>query len=55
MIYRWIGKAVVTYGFAYARRRYGRQMTVAGVLGAGLIAIGVGAMVRMATKDVAEG
>ncbi|HZJ28722.1 MAG TPA: hypothetical protein VFD37_01900 [Solirubrobacterales bacterium] len=55
MIYRWIGKAVVTYGFAFVRRRYGRQLTFAAagvaVTGAALVA----GAAYLANRDVPEG
>lgn len=55
MIYRWIGKAVVVYGMAYARRRYGRQIKIGAGLGlvAGLTAIGAAAY--LAARNVPEG
>lgn len=55
MVYKWIGKAVVVYGLAYVRRRYGRQIKVGA--GAGLVAAAaaVGVAIYMAGRDLPEG
>lgn len=55
MIYRWIGKAVVVYGWDYVRLRYGRQLKIG--LGAGLLAgaAAIGAAAYLASRDVPEG
>lgn len=55
MIYRWIGKAVVVYGWAYVRRRYGRQLRIGA--GVGLMAgvAAVGAALYLANRDIPEG
>ncbi|HEV2858894.1 MAG TPA: hypothetical protein VGW80_10880 [Solirubrobacterales bacterium] len=52
MIYGWIGKTVVRYGFRYARRRYRRPAAIAG---AGLLAVGIGAAAYWLRRDVPEG
>ena len=52
MIYGWIGKRVVRYGFRYARRRYRRP---AAIVAAGLLAAGVGAAAYWLRRDVPEG
>lgn len=55
MVYRWIGKAVVIYGWAYVRRRYGRQLKLG--VAAALVA-GVGAVAAasyLASRDLPEG
>lgn len=51
MIYRAIGKAVVKYGFLFARRRYARPLKV----GAGLAAVAVGVAAYLASRNVPEG
>jgi len=51
MIYDWIGKNLVRYGFRYARRRYGRQ---AGV-GLGLLIAGTAAAAYFLKREVPEG
>lgn len=55
MVYKWIGKAVVVYGLAYVRRRYGRQLKIGA--GAGMLAgaAAVAAAVYLASRDVPEG
>lgn len=52
MIYSWIGKAVVRYGFRYARRRYRRQAGIA--LGLAVVAAGAGAAYFL-SREVPEG
>lgn len=51
MIYKAIGKAVVRFGIAFVRRRYGRQIRFA--LGFGLAALLIGAY--LASREVPEG
>lgn len=55
MVYKWIGKAVVVYGFAYVRRRYARQIRIGA--GAGLLAIAAAAAlgIYLAGRDLPEG
>ncbi len=55
MIYRMIGKAVVTYGFAYAKRRYGRQIGIGAGVGAVVVAAAVGTAVYLSGRDLPEG
>lgn len=52
MIYHWVGRTVVRYGFRYARRRYRRQAGIA--LGALLVAAGAAAAYFL-TREVPEG
>jgi hypothetical protein len=52
MIYGWIGKKVVRYGFRYARRRYRRQ---AGIAAAGALLAAAGATAYWLRRDVPEG
>jgi hypothetical protein len=52
MIYGWIGKAVVRYGFRYARRRYRRP---AGLAAAGLLLATAGAVAYWLRREVPEG
>jgi hypothetical protein len=52
VIYSWIGKTVVRYGFRYARRRYRRQAGIA--LGL-LIAGGGAAVAYFLSREVPEG
>jgi len=52
MIYSWIGKTAVRYGFRFVRRRYRRQAGIA----AGLLAVAVaGAGAYLLKRDVPEG
>jgi hypothetical protein len=51
VIYKWIGKAVVSFGLAYVRRRFGRQIRFA--LGFTVVAIGLGAY--LASRNLQEG
>ena len=51
MIYGWIGKTVVRYGFRYARRRYRRQAGIA----LGLLLAAAGAAGYWLRHDVPEG
>lgn len=55
MVYKWIGKAVVVYGMAYLRRRYGRQIKIGA--GVGLLAsfAAVATAVYLASRNVPEG
>ena len=52
MIYTWIGKTVVRYGFRFARRRYRRQAGIAAGL---LTAAAAGAMAYLLKREVPEG
>jgi hypothetical protein len=52
MIYSWIGKTVVRYGFRYARRRYGRP---AGFVGVALLLAAAGAAAYWLRREVPEG
>jgi hypothetical protein len=52
MIYSWLGKAAVRYGFRYARRRYRPQ---AGIAAAGLFVAAAGAAAWWLRRDVPEG
>jgi hypothetical protein len=51
MIYRLIGKAVVTLGLRYVRKRYSRQLRI----GLGLAVAGLGAAAYLASRNVPEG
>jgi hypothetical protein len=52
MIYSWIGKTVVRYGFRFARRRYRRQAGIA----VGLLTAAVaGAIAYLLKREVPEG
>jgi hypothetical protein len=51
VIYSAIGRAVVKYGWRFARRRYGRPLRI----GAGLAAAGLGAALYLANRHVPEG
>jgi hypothetical protein len=51
VIYRAIGKTLVKYSVRYVRQRYRRQLRI----GAGLAALGLGAAVYLAARDVPEG
>lgn len=51
-MYSLIGKAVVRYGFRYARRRYGRPAGIA--LGLLVLAAGAGAAYLL-SREVPEG
>lgn len=51
MIYRAIGKAVVSYSARYLGLRYGRALRI----GVGLFAVGVGVAVYFASRNVPEG
>ena len=50
-MYALIGRLVVKYGLLFARKRYGRQITI----GTGLIAVGLGIAAYLASRDVPEG
>jgi hypothetical protein len=50
-MYELIGRAVVRYGFRYARRRYRREARIA--LGLGLVAAAV--VAYLASREVPEG
>lgn len=52
MIYGRIGKAVVRYGFRYARRRYARP---AGIAAIGVLLATAGAAAYWLNRDVPEG
>lgn len=52
MIYAWIGKTAVRYGFRFIRRRYRRQVGIA----TGLLAIAAAAAgAYLLKRDVPEG
>jgi hypothetical protein len=51
VIYRAIGKILVKYSVRYVRQRYRRQLRI----GAGLAALGLGAAVYWANRNVPEG
>lgn len=51
MIYRLIGKAVVTFSIRYLRMRYSRQLRV----GLGLALAALGAAAYLASRNVPEG
>ncbi|HEX8050407.1 MAG TPA: hypothetical protein VF504_02980 [Solirubrobacterales bacterium] len=51
MIYSWIGKTVVRYGFRFVRRRYRRQAGIA----LGLLAALAGAAAYLLKREVPEG
>lgn len=51
MIYHAIGKAVVKYGIAYARRRYAGPIRI----GAGVAVVAIGIAAYLAGRDVPEG
>lgn len=50
-MYSWIGKAVVRYGFRYARRHYRRQAGIA----LGLLVLVAGGAAYLLTREVPEG
>lgn len=52
MIYSWIGKTAVRYGFRFVRRRYRRQAGIAVGL---LAAVTAGGAAYLLKRDVPEG
>jgi hypothetical protein len=52
MIYGWIGRTVVRYGFRFLRRRYRRQAGIAAGLLAATVAAAVAYLLR---REVPEG
>jgi hypothetical protein len=51
MIYRWLGPPLLRLVVNYARKRYRTQLRA----GAGILAVGVGIAVYLASRDVPEG
>ncbi len=46
-----LGKAAIRFAWAYIRHRYRREIRI----GAGLVAVAVGAVVYLASRNVHEG
>lgn len=50
-MYNRLGKAALRFAIVYLRRRYRREIRI----GAGLVAVAIGAAIYLANRDVPEG